>query len=256
MATIHDAVPFAYPAHDARKAASQQGPIRRSAGEAAAIITDSAFSAAEIERRLGVPGERIVTIPLGVGPPFGPGPVGAHPGYILVVGSDEPHKNVSTLVAGARIALDGRETMLWGLGPTLPTGGPFRPLPPVDEEALVALYRGALFLAAPALYEGFGLPLLEAMACGTPVLASRAGPYPEVCGDACAWVDPPDDPHAWAEALRELLDDPVRRSDLRERGLRRAAEFTWERTAAATLAVLRAHAQAGAAREPASAAHN
>jgi glycosyltransferase involved in cell wall biosynthesis len=132
----------------------------------------------------------------------------------------------------------------------------FERLGPADEMTLVDLYRGALFLAAPGLYEGFGLPLLEAMACGTPVLASRAGSYPEVCGEAAAYVDEPEDPLAWAAAIASLHDDPERRSALREEGLRRASAFTWERTAASTLDVLRAHARPGEAAANASAARS
>ncbi len=257
VATIHDVVPFAYPDSDPRKRRSQQAPFLRSAAESAAIVTDSAFSAGEIERLLGVAPERIRTIPLGVGPPFEPGPATAAFGrYILVVGSDEPHKNARPLLEGAARALEGRETRLAGLGPSLPDGPSFTPLPPADDAELVDLYRGAAFLAAPGLYEGFGLPLLEAMACGTPVLAARSGPYPQVCGDAAAYVDEPRDPQAWATAIATLLDDDPRRAQLRERGLRRAAEFTWERTARATLDVLRAHARPGGASANASVARS
>jgi len=257
VATIHDVVPFAYPDSDPRRRHSQQAPFLRSAAVSAAIVTDSAFSAGEIERLLGVTSDRIRPIPLGVGLPFEPGPATAALGpYILLVGSDEPHKNARPLVEGAARALEGRETRLAGLGPSLPGGPSFVPIPPAGEAELVGLYRGAAFLAAPGLYEGFGLPLLEAMACGTPVLAARSGPYPEVCGDAAAYVDEPRDPQAWAAAIATLLEDDARRAQLRERGLRRAAEFTWDRTARATLDVLRAHARPGAARANASAARN
>lgn len=260
VATIHDVVPFAYPDPDERKRLSQQRPFLRSAERSAAIITDSQFSAGEIERRLGVAPWRIWAIPLGVGAAFSPGPAAPEAAdrspYVLVLGTDEPHKNVGPLAEGAARALEGRQTRLAGLGPSLPPGPPFERLAPADEHTLVDLYRGALFLAAPGLYEGFGLPLLEAMACGTPVLAARAGSYPEVCGDAAAYVDDPEDPRAWAVALAALHDDPERRGALREKGLHRAAGFTWERTAASTLDVLRAHARPGEASANASAARS
>jgi glycosyltransferase involved in cell wall biosynthesis len=236
VATIHDVVPFAYPDPEPRKMHAQQAPFLRSAENSVAIATDSTFSAREIENRLGVPAERIRTIPLGVGPPFRPGsPTDVRPPYILFVGSDEPHKNARPLLEGAHHALEGRTTRLLTLG--LKHSGS------ASETELVDLYRGATFLAAPGLYEGFGLPLLEAMACGTPVLAARSGPYPEVCANAAAYVEEPRDPRAWSAAINSLLDDGARRSELRERGLQRAAELTWERTADATLDLLRAHAR-------------
>ncbi len=258
VATIHDAVPFAYPDPDERKRASQQGPFERSARRSAAILTDSAFSAGEIARRLGVPPGRIRVVPLAAGPEFRPGPPGAAASgaYVLAVGSDESHKNVGTLAQGAREALERRGVRLAALGARLPPEGPFETLGPLDEAGLLAAYRGAVLLAAPSLYEGFGLPALEAMAAGTPVLAARAGPYPEVCGEAAAYVDEPADPAAWGRALASLLDDGERRAALRAAGMRRAAQFTWERTASQTLAVLRAHARPDGTRADASAVHN
>jgi len=108
----------------------------------------------------------------------------------------------------------------------------------VADEELPALLSAAEAFVFPSLYEGFGLPPLEAMACGTPVVASRAGSLPEVLGEAALLV-PPDDPGALEDALARLLDDGALRATLRERGLARATEFTWERTARQTLEAYR-----------------
>ena len=105
----------------------------------------------------------------------------------------------------------------------------------MDDALLPGLYAGAQAFVLPSLYEGFGLPVLEAMACGTPVLATTAGALPETCGDAARLVEP--DPEAIRAGLRELLADP---GDLRERGLARARAFSWERTARELDAVVQA----------------
>jgi glycosyltransferase involved in cell wall biosynthesis len=120
--------------------------------------------------------------------------------------------------------------------PRLPRGGVVVELP--DDAALAALYRGAELVALPSPYEGFGLPLLEALACGAPALAARAGALPEVGADAAAWVDDAFDAATWADALRALLADGEARSRLAARGPTRAAAFSWERCTAQTLAVL------------------
>ena len=106
----------------------------------------------------------------------------------------------------------------------------------VTDADLPTLYAAATLFAFPSRYEGFGLGPLEAMACGTPVLASDASSLPEVVGEAGLLL-PPDDPAAWSEALRRLLDDPGLADRMRAAGLARAAEFTWVRTARRTRAV-------------------
>jgi glycosyltransferase involved in cell wall biosynthesis len=108
----------------------------------------------------------------------------------------------------------------------------------VDESTLVRLYQSALALVYPSRYEGFGLPLVEAMACGAPVLAADASTSEELIGDAGQRL-PEDDSEAWASAIAALMTSPERREDFRRRGLRRAQTFTWRRTAEATYAVYR-----------------
>jgi glycosyltransferase involved in cell wall biosynthesis len=107
-------------------------------------------------------------------------------------------------------------------------------LGPVSETRIHALYRGALALVYPSFYEGFGLPLVEAMATGLPVIASHAASIPEVLGGAGLLLDP-NDRAAWRDAIIRVVNDEALRADLRARGLARAATFTWQRTARLTL---------------------
>jgi glycosyltransferase involved in cell wall biosynthesis len=111
--------------------------------------------------------------------------------------------------------------------------------PPDSDDGLAELYRRAFALLIPSLSEGFGLPALEAMACGCPVVAARAGALPEVCGDAALLLEPTD-VDAWLEAVTALVASPAARAQLIEAGLARAARFTWERTAQGVAAIYRA----------------
>jgi glycosyltransferase involved in cell wall biosynthesis len=114
----------------------------------------------------------------------------------------------------------------------------------LPDPDLPALLSGALAFVFPSLYEGFGMPVLEAMACGAPVLTSSTSSLPEVAGDAAMLVDPADT-DAIAAGIARIVGDPALRADLRERGLARAATFTWDRCARETLAVLRECAALG-----------
>ncbi|HEX3467462.1 MAG TPA: glycosyltransferase family 1 protein [Candidatus Elarobacter sp.] len=250
VATIHDAAPFAFPAADPRKRATEQGPFRVTAATARRILVQSRFTAGEVEQRLGVEPERIAVTPLAADPVFVPGPPDALPAelrgarYVLHVGAHDERKNSAVLIDGfARAFGDGDVTLVFTRRPpALPPRA--RVVDAASDATLCALYRGAALVSVPSTYEGFGLPLLEAMACGTATLGARAGALPEVGGDASAWVDDARDPEAWASALRSLLGDDARRAELGARGLARAATFSWERCTAQTLAVLEAAAAA------------
>ncbi len=243
-ATIHDVVPFAFPELDERKRESQQTPFRRTAQRASAIACDSTFTAREVERYLEIPTNRLHVVPLAADAQFSPGDDDDLPAelvgrpYVLYVGSHDEHKNAGTLAAAHRLAFPDDEVALVFTrpNPIIPEAIVIAHAP---ETQLVALYRAATIVAVPSLYEGFGLPVLEAMACGAPVLASRAASLPEVGGDAAHYVDDPASVHAWRAALVSLAGDAATRADLARRGPVRAAAFSWERCAAATLDVVK-----------------
>jgi glycosyltransferase involved in cell wall biosynthesis len=221
--------------------------VRRAVRRADAIVTVSQFSAAELARRYGCPPSRITVTPNGVARVFTAcGPVAAGPPYALVVGTLHPRKN--PLLAVDALALTGAGLRLLLVGPDRGLGAAVRRrarehglgarvelLGHVDEEQLARLYRGAACLVLPSRYEGFGLPIVEAMACGTPVVATSAGAIPEVAGDAAVLVEP-DDPAGLAGGIERALAD---RERLVAAGLARAALFTWSETARRTAALYR-----------------
>jgi len=241
---------------------------RRSAASAARIVTVSAFSASEIAAAYGIDRSRIAVTHLGVHRMFAAGdddaplelPANVTPPYVLHVGDVHERRNLPMLLDAlleARRHFGGASALslvLAGVdrGVTLglcamsaEAGMPDAvvALGPVSERRIRALYRGAVALVYPSLYEGFGLPLIEAMASGTPVIASHAASIPEVLGGAGYLLDPRDGA-AWRDALIRIVNDESFRDDLRARGLARAATFTWERTARLTLDVYREAARA------------
>lgn len=244
VATVHDATPFAFPARDRSTRKREQTPFLRTAALARRILVQSRFTASEVERRLGVEPDRIVVTPLACDAVFTPGQPDQLPAalerrrYILHVGAHDERKNSETLIAAYARAFPRGEVALafTNRPPVIPDGAVV--VESRDDATLVALYRGAALVAVPSTYEGFGLPLLEAMACGTPALAARAGALPEVGGDACGYVDEAHSVDAWAEALSALLRDDDARAALAARGPARAAIFSWDRCTAQTLAVL------------------
>jgi glycosyltransferase involved in cell wall biosynthesis len=223
---------------------------------AAAVVAPSAYTRDELVRHLGIPPDRVHVVPLGVDHalfrPLERRPPGRP--YLLFVGSEHPRKDLLTLLrALAVLRQRHRDLVLVKVGEPGNAEAAFRA--PVDaairelglgdavvfagavpDADLPVYYSGAECLVLPSRAEGFGLTPLEAMACGCPVVVSTAGSLPEVTGDAAVHV-PPGDPSALAGALASVLEDDRARHELRRRGLARAAEFTWERTARETLAV-------------------
>jgi glycosyltransferase involved in cell wall biosynthesis len=218
------------------------------------VITVSEFSRRELTELAGLDPARLVVIPGGVGERFtadadadggAAGPdhraaarLGLDRPYVLTIATDDPRKNLQAL-APAAAALERLGIELVWAGDSRPyfaragAAEGLRSLGYVSDDDLPALYRSALAFVLPSRYEGFGLTCLEAMACGTPVVAADRAALPETCGDAALLVDP-DDPAALAAAVVTAATAPSVREGLRTSGLRRAREFSWQRTATST----------------------
>jgi glycosyltransferase involved in cell wall biosynthesis len=258
VVTVHDLAIYRHPEwFPGRQWLSTRVVVPRSLRRASALVCVSANTAADVAELFEVPPERLHVVPEGVDAAFRPLPdeqlresrarLELPDRFVLFVSTLEPRKNVKTLL-DAWSRLPDRPALVlaggWGwrtddLRARLeraPAG--VHLLQSVAPGDLPVLYNLASCLAHPAWYEGFGLTPLEAMACGTPVVVSSRSSLPEVVGDAGVLVDPAD-VEGWTEALGGLLADPGRRDQLRERGLRRAAELTWERSAEQTWAVMR-----------------
>ena len=222
-----------------------QTAVRLFAKQAKAIVTVSDFSRREIEQHLKIPAERVEVIGNGVDPRFRPASrealqqfreeKGLPAEYLLYVGSYAPHKNVPTLLRAYARLEDAPPLVLCGRNPetiraeveALGLGSRVVLFPASNDEELPLLYSGATLFVFPSRYEGFGLPPLEAMACGTPVIAANAGSLPEVT-DGAAVLFMPDDDVALANRIGELLGSSDKRAELAMRGRVRAAQFTWE----------------------------
>lgn len=246
---VHDAAPLRDPSwYSATYVRAQRLLLPRIVRGAARVLTVSAFSAGELRELLGV---EAVVVPGGVGERFVPGAVeglqdaahavGLVPGapYVLTVASRTARKNLAALApAAAALRREGVELVAIGgdrpqFAAEAPVAG-VRELGPVDDLHLPALYAGAAAFVLPSRYEGLGLPCLEAMACGTPVVAARAAALPETCGDAAQLVDP-DDHDGFTAALERAVGD---RSPWSARGLAHVRGRTWDATADAVHAAV------------------
>jgi glycosyltransferase involved in cell wall biosynthesis len=221
--------------------------VPRSTRRADRVLVVSERTKRDLVEHYRIADEKIVVTPNGVDPIFQPNGTGPdRPRYALFVGGIQPRKDPLTAIEALalvdgdlRLVLVGDEkrggnevrsaVRRLGLEPRVEFAGY------VEHDGLAALYRGAACLVFPSRYEGFGLPVLEAMASGTPVVATTAGAVPEVAGDAAVLVEP-GDPEALAEGIRKALGD---RERLVAAGLERARRFTWAETARRTLAVYR-----------------
>ncbi len=258
--TVHDLAFLRFPWTVTGESRRYYGGIRRAVREADAIIAVSQATARDLVELAGAAPEKIDVVAEGVAPGLAPmDPEEARrivaarfnitARYVLFVGTLEPRKNVPTLLRAydqlrrdfpVRLVLAGAQGWLSDdvfatlRELALQDGVDF--LGPVPPDELRSLYCGAEALVLPSLYEGFGLPALEAMACGTPVVVSSAGSLPEVVGDAGVVVKP-EDPADLAAGLGWVLGNPTFHAELARRGLARAARFTWERAARETLAI-------------------
>jgi glycosyltransferase involved in cell wall biosynthesis len=247
------------------------GQVHRAAWDADALIALSQSAREDTISLLGADPAKVVVIPPGVDYQFKPPgdvqkaarlaakqfglPRPEEGGYILFVSTIEPRKNLPMLLEAYKLLLDrkrvqpapvlaiaGREGWLFETVNArideLKLEGYVRLLGAVSEPALVALYQGARAFALPSLYEGFGLPALEALACGVPTITSNAGALPEVVGEAGILLDP-HDVLEWADALERVLLDEQEAERLRQAGPRQAANFSWEKAAAQTWALYR-----------------
>jgi len=238
IVTVHDAIPLLFEEQHPRQRHFYRHVLGPALRGAAAIVTPSQATKSLLERHYALPGEKIRVIPHGASVPVSRRPperrAPAAP-YILCIGRPNPIKNVETLLAAHRLLRRRlRVSLVFAGGPP-----PFRPTP-LDEDVVfrgnvsdaekLELLDKATVLVCPSLYEGFGLPLLEAMARGCPLVVSNGGSLPEVGGEAARYFDPRD-PAALAAALHEVLTDRDTRERMMEHGYRRVRAFSWEASA-------------------------
>ena len=265
VVTIHDLIPLLLPEYRGGPLVRMYtGLVSATARRAALVLTDSAASRRDIIAHLDLPPERVRAVTLAADERYTPAPApdggcvraryGLPERYVLYLGGFDVRKNVVTALAAYRPAAStiGGDCPLAIAGRLPERDTPFAPDPRrlaqeqgiderflrftgfVDEADKPALYRGAVALIFPSRYEGFGLPPLEALACGAPVVGSDASSIPEVVGDAGVLL-PPDDDAGMAQALVQLATDEGFRAELSRRALSQAATFSWQRTARETL---------------------
>ena len=237
VVTVHDLAVFRHP--EAFNSWSRRyGPrvIPRVLRTARRVIAVSEFTKRELVELLAVPEAKIRVVPNAVGKAFTPDGPPAGGDYVLAVGTLEPRKNLPRVAQAARRAgVELRVVGVRGWGRVDVAGDGVRWVGEVSDEELARLYRGARCLAYASLYEGFGIPVLEAMACGTPVVTSRGGATEEIADGAAVLVDPLD-PEEIAAGIERAA---TRRDELARRGVERARSFTWRAVTDATVAVYR-----------------
>ncbi|MCX7840979.1 MAG: glycosyltransferase family 4 protein [Anaerolineae bacterium] len=262
--TVHDLAFLRYPRFLTRESARYYGQVDLAARQATHIIAVSESTKRDLTNLLGVPESKITVIYEAAHPLFVPmdksrarafvrTQYNLPDEFILFVGTIEPRKNVPTLLRAYKRLRDNYKMQLplviagyrgWLVEEVdqalaeVQLGDALRFLGSVQNEELVYLYNAASLFVLPSFYEGFGLPPLEAMACGTPVIVSNVSSLPEVVGDAALLVAP-DDVEGLAVAMSRVLTDSALREELRIKGLKRAQTFSWERAARETLAVYR-----------------
>jgi glycosyltransferase involved in cell wall biosynthesis len=238
--TVHDLVPLRFPGWTHRRTwRMHNAKYRNAARTCGLIVCNSRFTAGEVVELLGVPEERTRVAYPAAEAVFSPdgevASLGGKP-YVLTVATLEPRKNLETLLAAHELVRDEFDLAVvgaagWGRQPELDRRGVV-PLGYVSDSELARLYRGAAAFAYPSRFEGFGIPVLEAMASGTPAVVSAHPSLDEAAGDAAVRADP-DDVEAWAGALRSAVE---RRAELRAAGLDHASRFTWRAAGEAILA--------------------
>jgi glycosyltransferase involved in cell wall biosynthesis len=240
VVTIHDFTAITMPGtHRLKTILSYDVFIGRSLERARRVAAVSRVVAEQAVRGFGVPRSKIALVPNGVDDFFSPG--GEERDYVLFVGTLEPRKGVDDLLAVWQTIAEPKPRLVLcggsGWGPRIAAMSGVERTGYVDRERLRELYRGAIAFVYPSRYEGFGIPPLEALACGAPVIATRTGAIPEVAGDAALLVDP-GDRAALRDALTRALRDRALRAALRARGPQRAAHYRWERSAATMMELL------------------
>jgi len=241
VVTVHDVavfrIPEAFPVWTRRYSRAVLPGVLRAARR---ILAVSEFTASELVQLFGVPRDKIRVVPNAVDPVFTAEGPRADGDYALAVGTLEPRKNLARTIEAARqLGIEVRVVGARGWGGVAADGAGVRWLGEVTDNELARLYRGALCVVYPSLYEGFGIPVLEALACGTPVVTAAGGGTEEVAGGAAVLVDP-HDARAIAAGIEEAL---ARRDQLRPLGRARAHAFSWDESARLTL---EAYAEAAA----------